>query len=166
MNTTNSVKQIVDACNEMLEHCTDVEHLNIKALSETLEAEKTALWKLFDEHPEDTYQINLKKTEVEELALRVEFYLNANYRLYESRRTLRAHAQKLYNFSKAKVTYLTKAGKESEDELFRWVERNRWALQFLARAQHIVFEELDSDKVHKAAIEYAIFVEGGKVTNG
>ena len=152
----NSVQQIIDTCSEMIEFGLDSECLDVRSLTLTLKEGCRELKNMFDENPSDTRNINIKKRIVEDTAIRLEFFLRVRLGLYEDRNKMREFAEKLYEDTKQKTMELSKRNDISPVILNEWGVRTRWALNFMSRARHILFDTTNDDEIQIRGISVSL----------
>lgn len=152
----NSVQQIIDTCSEMIEFGLDSECLDVRSLTLTLKEGCQELKNMFDENPADTRNINIKKRIVEDTAIRLEFFLRVRLGLYEDRNKMREFAEKLYEDTKQKTMELSKRNDISPVILNEWGVRTRWALNFMSRARHILFDPTNDDEIQIRGISVSL----------
>lgn len=141
----NSVGQIITECTQMLSKVDGCEFIDVNSLAMTLKEECTSLETLFDKHPEQEREVSIKKAQVENTAIRLEFYLDVRLGLYKERRKLRKFAETLYNDCRNICCELSAKTDTPSNEVVEWGTRTRWAIEFFARSQHIIFETDDED---------------------
>lgn len=140
----NSVQQILQECEEMVNQTTDCEYVDVTSLAKTLRDECESLRTLFNEHPELESDIKTKKQVVERTAIRLEFYMAIRLGLYTERKTLRAYAYTIYaDCRQLTLAINDKQGVTSNDIVY-WGSATSWALQLYFRSTHVIFE-LDMD---------------------
>ena len=142
----NSVKQIIEECDKMIEFTKDTEYLDVKSIEKTLATKKDALWKLFDETPDKTHEIEKLKTEVESLGIRLEYYLSVRMNKYTDRRKLRLYTHKLYNDTREACLLYSRENPNDTYGITAWGVKAQWALSLYARANHLIFELDDEDE--------------------
>lgn len=141
----NSVKQIVDECNNMLQLASSTEFIDVRSLAKTLEEQCTELSALFDNEPDNTDSIRRKKSEVEHTATRFEFLLYVRQKDYSDRYNLRQFAKRMYDDTRTRLLTLSSNGGSKED-VAEWGDKTKWALKFYERSLHIVFETDEDDE--------------------
>lgn len=142
----NSVKQIVEECDRMIELTKDTEYLDIKGIVVTLTEKKNELFELFDKSPDKLKEIECLKAEVESLAIRLEYYLSVRMNEYTERRKLRAYAHKLYNDTREACLIYAKERSGDKYGITAWGVKAQWALTLYNRANHIIFELDEEDE--------------------
>lgn len=152
----DSVQQIVETCAEMISNSLDSEFLDVRSLANTLQDECEDLKKIFDDTPADTRLINIKKRIVEDTAIRLEFFLRVRMRLFEDRNKMREFAEKLYQDTKQKTMELSKQSDISPIVLNEWGVRTGWALNFMSRSRHILFNTTNDDELQIRGISIAL----------
>ena len=152
----NSVQQIIDTCDEMIKFGLDSECVDVHSLSVTLKERCSELKKMFEENPSDTRNINIQKRIVEDTAIRLEFFLRVRMGLYEERNKMRGFAEKLYEDTKQKTIELSKRKEISPVVLNEWGVRTGWALKYLSRSRHILFDTTNEDEIQIRSISIAL----------
>lgn len=151
----NSVQQICTECKDMIEQTKDCEFIDVKSLAGTLQEACDKLIDLFDTSPDKERLIASQKNTVENIAIRLEYYMDVRMGLYTDRRKLRKFADSLYNDLRniCNLVALRQSGYKKED-VVEWGSKAKWAISLLARAQHIVFElDEDDEKTIKIIVE-------------
>lgn len=145
----DSVQQIISKCDEMLNIARDSEFLDVQSISKTLTFECNELKVLFDEHPENTLQLNKQKQKVERLAIRLEFFLSVRMNEFTYRKRLREMAAKLYEDCRDCSLRLSRDKSIPTEVLCEWGTRTVFALNLYARSTHIIFEisEEENNKI-------------------
>ena len=144
----DSVKQITEACNELIKEGKTSECLDVQSLTKTLEDECAKLNELFDKDPTATGVLNVAKVEVERIAIRLEFYLRVRMELFVDRNKMREFAEKLYLDCKQITLELSKDDKCSKRSLGEWGTRTKWCLNFYARSKHLNFVIDNEDELN------------------
>lgn len=137
----DSVQQIVTECNYMIEQTIDCEYIDVKLQAQGLREKCDKLKELFDNTPEKEREIRMAKASVENSALTLEYYMYARMKLYEERYKFRQFASKMYQ--DLRCIFL----KSSKEDCVSWGPLVKWALDFNARSQHILFEVDEDDEV-------------------
>lgn len=145
----NSVRQIVQECEELISQGISSEFIDVRGLAETLKTECVSLQTLFDNNPEKEFDILRKKREVEALAIRLEFYLNVRLGLFAQRKTLRAFVATLYQDCREAAFKVISEPSSSNDTVTLWASRMMFANNLLSRSKHIIFEcsQDDSNRI-------------------
>lgn len=140
----NSVQQIVEECNKLIDFTEECEYQDVNLLASSLKEKSKNLKELFDSNPEKEKEINTLKVEVEELAIRLEYYVAQRLNEMVGRYRLREEAGAIYEYCKQRVLTLKNA---SEKEVLDWSIYSRWAMNYFARSLHVLFlvEEEDKD---------------------
>ena len=142
----NSVQQIFTECNSMIELTKDCEFFDVKSLAKTLEEKCTMLKDLYDNNPDKEREIAMAKVEVEDVALRLEFYMDVRMGQYTDRRKLRKFADTLYEDLRTICQEVSvHPERYSKEQILHWGTETRWAMDFCARSLHIIFETDDGD---------------------
>jgi hypothetical protein len=150
----NSVGQILGECTLMLDKVDGCEFVDVNSLAKTLKEQQINLEVLFSEHPEKEREVSIAKAQVENTAIRLEFYMDVRLGLYTDRRKLRRFAETLYNDCRSICCELSANHDTPPSELVEWGARTRWAIEFFARSQHIIFEtDEDDDAMIKSIVE-------------
>ena len=151
----NSVQQILSECNSMIKQTDDCEFIDVNSLAKTLREQCDELKKLFDESPEKEHDIMTRKASVENTALRLEFYMDVRMGLYSDRRKLRKFAETFYNDLRDICSEITMRSSDYPNAVVvEWCARTRWAIDFYARSQHIIFEtDAEDEKTIKTIVE-------------
>lgn len=152
----DSVKQIIDTCNTLINDCKDSECVDVNSLASTLKEECTKLQVMFDEDAGNTTALNIQKNIVEDTAIRLEFFLRVRHNLYEERNKMRDFAAKLYEDTRQATMEVSKKEGTTPAEMVEWGERTKWALKFYARSKHILFETDNEDEVQIRSITIAL----------
>lgn len=161
----NSVQQILSECKSMIEQTDDCEFFDVNSLACTLKEQCNELKELFDESPEKERDIITRKALVENTALRLEFYMDVRMGLYSDRRKLRKFAETLYNDLRGICSEIAmRSGDYQDAVVVEWGTRTRWAIDFYARSQHIIFETdaEDEETIKTIVEEMKKFKEGNK----
>lgn len=142
----NSVQQILEECNSMISQVEDCEFIDVKSLAETLKRECEELKKLYEENPDKERDIRIKKVQVEDIAIKLEFYMYVRLGLYADRYKMRNFASNLYDDTKDICFIVCKSKDENSEQILAWSRRTKWALSFFARSKHILFEVDEDDQ--------------------
>ena len=151
----NSVQQICTECKNMIEQTKDCEFIDVKSLAGTLQEACNKLTDLFNTSPDKERLIASQKNTVENIAIRLEYYMDVRMGLYTDRRKLRKFAESLYNDLRD-ICNLVALGKSTykKEDVVEWGSKAKWAISLLARAQHIIFElDEEDEKMIKSLIE-------------
>lgn len=151
----NSVQQILSECNDMIKQTDGCEFIDVNSLAKTLREQCDELKKLFDECPDKERDIMTRKAAVEHTALRLEFYMDVRMGLYSDRRKLRKFAETFYNDLRNICSEIAMRDRDYPDAVIvEWGARTRWAIDFYARSQHIIFKTDEEDeKIIKTIVE-------------
>lgn len=142
----NSVQQILTECNSMIELAKDCEFFDVKSLAKTLEEKCAMLKDLYDNSPDKEREIAMAKAEVEDVALRLEFYMDVRMGQYTERRKLRKFAGTLYEDLRTICQEVSvHPDNYTKEVVLHWGTETRWAMDFYARSLHIIFETDDDD---------------------
>lgn len=152
----NSVQQIIDTCKEMIDIGIESECLDVNSLAITLKDECIDLQNTFNETPEDIRTINIKKRNVEDTAIRLEFFLRVRLGLFEDRNKMREFAEKLYEDTRNKTMGLSRRKDITPMLLNEWGVHTGWALKFMSRSRHILFEVTNEDELKIRSISIAL----------
>ena len=157
--TVNSVFQIRDECNRLLEKTSDIELVDITVSANTLKEKLNELLTAYDANPEDSNKLSLLKVEVERNAINLEYFLSARFGYWKERYTARALASTLIeDVSKIlrDVSKKNKAGQVAESDVVCWASYATWATKYYGRSQHILFESTPEDVETLKTISAAI----------
>ena len=105
----NSVQQITAECDKLLELTRDCEYYDVKALAKSVDECKNDLVNYFDSNSGDTIALNIKKRELEDLAIRLEFYVANRLKEGTERYESRKYGKDVYEY-----------WKERDNELRQW----------------------------------------------
>lgn len=140
----NSVNQIITECNNMITQSEDCEYIDVRSLANSLRDECNKLNEFYNEHPEMERELSIKKIAVEELAIRLEFYMDVRLGLYTERRKLRVAAKKIYE--DLNLCMHENIAKGNKENILLLGSSMKWALTFMSRSEHIVFEKDERDE--------------------
>lgn len=156
MKKCDSVKQIIDTCSKLLEESKNSDCIDVRSLASTLEEECKTLDTMFKEHPEQVRELNIQKAKVENIGIRLEFFLRVRHKVFEDINKMREFAEKLYEDTRHATLVLAKKEGVNKVELNEWGTRTKWALEFYARSKHILFEVDNEDEVQIRSITIAL----------
>lgn len=162
----NSVQQILTECNSMIEFTKDCEFFDVKSLAKTLEEKCSMLKDLYDNSPDKEHEIAMAKAEVEDVAIRLEFYMDVRMGQYTERRKLRKFANTFYEDIRAICQEVSiHPEKYTKEQVLHWGTEAKWAISFYARSLHIIFETDDDDntKIQEIVNEVKQFKEDVKL---
>ncbi len=154
----NSVTQIVGECRNMIAQTDSCEYIDVKGLAKTLSEECADLEEFYNKYPDKERELNIKKTHVEETAIRLEFYMDARLGLYKERRRLRKTAEKI--FEELEQVMYAKSSSDDKEEILLIGVRMKWALNFLSRSNHVIFEKDENDEKEMSLIRDILNKEG------
>lgn len=141
----NSVSQITTECNKLIELGKECEYLDIRSMVQRLIPTLTDLQEYFNTHPRDTRGIEERKSKVEEIAIRTEYFIAHRLKEFVERNNLRDEAKELYAKCRDRLITISKNDDTSKEEILFWTGSARWALNFYARSLHILFEKTEKD---------------------
>lgn len=156
MKKCDSVKQIIEASSQLLNESENSECFDVTSLASTLKDECDILNKMFTDNPELVSELNQQKRKVENLALRLEFFLRVRHNAFEERNKLREFAEKLYTDTRQVTLELSKKENVDKVVLNEWGAKTKWALEFYARSKHILFEVDNEDEIEIRSITIAL----------
>ena len=146
----NSVRQICSACDELLQVADGTDSTVIKNMCNLLIDKKSNLEYLYNNTPGNDLGIAKAKADLELQALKLEFHVAHKYGTLIERYNMRKRAEIVY--ATIRERFLN-TDKDNADELSRLGEIALWALKFLSRSQHIIFETTDEDMKYIMIVE-------------
>lgn len=146
----NSVRQICSACDELLQVADGTDSTVIKNMCNLLIDKKSNLEYLYNNTPGNDLAISKAKADLELQALKLEFHVAHKYGTFIERYNMRKRAEIVY--ATIRERFLN-TDKDNADELSRLGEIALWALKFLSRSQHIIFETTDEDMKYIKIVE-------------
>ena len=155
----NSVQQISDECNKLIELGKECEYLDIRSMVSGLIPAVKDLQEYFDANPRDTRGIEERKNRVEEMAIRTEYFISHRLKEFTERNKLRDEAKEVYSFCRHKIITAMKEN-ASRDEILFWSGNARWAMQYYTRSLHILFVKTEDDEKKLALIKEKASQEG------
>lgn len=153
---TNSVQQINTECNEMLNIAESMPFIDIGIMARDLKDLLKLLNDVFDTSPDNTTELNKRKTEVEIKALQLEYYIQCRSDFYRERYKLRNFANVLMedirNIFLAKSKRIKESGtvlqpnNSTNVDALKWADYFSYATKLYNRSNHILFELTDEDE--------------------
>lgn len=140
----NSVQQISDECDKLIELGKECEYLDIRSMIASLIPAVTELKEYFDVHPEDTRGIEERKNRVEEMAIRAEYFIAHRLKEFVERNSMRDEAKEIYAFCRQRLLTAMRSD-ASKDEVLFWSGIAKWAMQYYVRSLHVLFEKTQDD---------------------
>lgn len=143
---TDSVQQILQSCERMINESKDVEFVDIWSLANSLKIQSEELKAVFDQMPENTALLQVKKQNVESTAIRLEFFMAIRLGVYYDRYKMREYAKKLYEDCRLIALQVAKDKTVDGITVDEWGARTNWALKFYSRSKHVLFETTKEDE--------------------
>lgn len=140
----DSVQQILQQCNTLIEETQGCEFLDIKSLAKSLGDACEELSVVFRDNPGDEDTVRAKKQAAERLYLKLEQFVAIRLHVHGDVVEKRNIASRVYTDCRALTLQLNKDPNVDKDDLLYWATVTQWALKFYARSLHCCFM-LDSD---------------------
>lgn len=168
----DSVQQILECCDALIEATKGCEFLDVRSLNKSLGDACSELRAAFRDDPGNEVLVRTKKQVAERLAIRLETFASIRLHIYNEIVEKRKIASMVYQDCRALTLELNRRSGVDKIDLLYWATSTQWALKFYARSCHclFVFEKEDEDKlvelVNKMKIMEDKYGNGRQVLSG